>query len=149
MKRQLHPNSLKNLKSQKPGAPGLNPRGRPPDALNAAMKKLTKEELQDIASVIIKGDIEQLKQITKDPKQTVLKVLVASVCIKAIQSGDMHALDILLNRLIGKVKEEVVWSGNPPAQVVISLPDNGKTLNEPSIDSAATGTADTVPSNNS
>ncbi len=53
--------------------------------------------------------------------------MIASVAVRIIQGGDMHALDILLNRLVGKVKDEVMQQMEiRTPQVIVTLPDNGR-----------------------
>lgn len=102
-----------------------------------ALKNLTKQELIDIGNLIVKGDIESLTAIRDSVKTggkgvSVLSVWIASVAMRSIESGDMHALDILLNRLIGKVKDDVTltsFSHNMP-QVVVTLPSNGREAKE-------------------
>lgn len=123
-----HPNSLKNLKPQRKGEPSINPGGRPPDALNAAMKKLTKQELEDVASMIIKGSIADLEILMKNKQTTVLKAMIAGVAIKTIKSGDSSALNALLDRLVGKVKDHLHHSGStgPAPTVILKLPSNGR-----------------------
>lgn len=93
-----------------------------------AIKKLTKEELKEMGSLVLKNNLDALREIKDDPKASVLKVLVASVCIKAIAKGDMHSLDVLLNRLIGKVKEEIAVEGDGLAAPIVNivLPNNGR-----------------------
>lgn len=110
-----------------------NPNGRPPDALNAAMKQITKEELQDIASLIIKGNVEALKEVRHSMGASAIRVAIVSVVLKIIERGDMIALDKLLDRLIGKVKSEVDLhaSGLMPTTVVLRIPDNGRTSKDP------------------
>ena len=99
--------------------------GDPPEL--KAIKKLTKAELVDIGTLVVKGDVASLKAIAKNEKASVLRVMIAAVAVKVIQKGDMHALDVLLNRLIGKVKDEILHQGdiNLP-QVIVTLPDNGR-----------------------
>lgn len=117
----------KNLRPPwKKGQTG-NPKGRPPDALNAALKKLTKEELEDIANLIIKGNMPALRAIAKDDTAPVIKVMVAATVVKIISKGDMHSLDTLLNRLVGKVKDTIHHTGTVGATtVVLKIPDNGR-----------------------
>lgn len=105
-----------------------NPAGKPPDPPELkALKNLTKKELVDVANIIIKGNTDELLGLKDDPDASVLQVMIASIAVRVIKKGDMAALDILLNRLIGKVKDEVEHSGsmNLP-QVVVKLPSNGK-----------------------
>src|SRR4051812_49404796 len=127
------PQSLANLKPYKKGQSG-NPAGRAPDPPELKkLKNLTKAELVDVGNLVIKGDHEALKRLAKAPKATVLQRMLASVAVKIIEKGDMHSLDILLNRMVGRVKEEVALTGNIP-QVVVNLPSNGreaKDIDEP------------------
>lgn len=93
------------------------------------IKNLTNNELVEVANLIIKGSINDLKEMKDDDEQTVLKRMLASVAVKIISKGDMHALDVLLNRLVGKVKDKLDVEGfslAPGAQVIISLPSNGR-----------------------
>ena len=107
-----------------------NLKGRPRDMLKA-VKKLTKDELEDIASLVIKSTVEDLRKILKDPDTTAIRVMIVRVVIKIIEKGDMDSLDKLLNRMIGKVKDKVDVTGNGifPTTVVIDIPDNGRALN--------------------
>lgn len=119
-----HPNSLDNLK--KPWQPGEsgNPDGRPPDSPELkALKHLTKEELTDVASLIVKGKIEDLEELKTTG--TILQRMVASVAIRIMNKGDMFHLDVLLNRLIGKVKDEVQID-DVRSRITINIPDNGR-----------------------
>lgn len=126
------PSNHKNLKPFKKGQSG-NLKGRPPDALNRVMKKLTKEELEDVATFIIKGDCEELEKVLNDKKTSVIKSMFASCVNKVIKTGDMDAMEKVLNRLIGKVKDQIDVTGNGvlPTTVILKIPDNGRaTLNE-------------------
>lgn len=111
----------------KKGDPSPNPSGRPKeDPILKKLQKLTANELEDVASVIIKGNIDDLQAIAKDKTASVIKVMLAATCVKIISRGDMEALDRLLNRLIGKVKDKVEVSGNnfTKAQVILTMPKN-------------------------
>lgn len=91
------------------------------------LKSLTKKELVEIGNLIIKGNIADLKAVSKAETSTVLHTMLASVAARIISKGDMAALDVLLNRLVGKVKDEVHHGGEVRLpQVVISLPSNRK-----------------------
>lgn len=106
-----------------------NPNGRPSEVLSIAMKKLTKEELEDIANLIIKGTKDDLIKMAKDPKCSVIKLMVASSVLRIVKEGSVDGLDKILNRLIGKVKETVDLNGSgfTPTTVILKLPDNGRT----------------------
>lgn len=121
--------NTKGLKSWKKGQSG-NPKGRPPDALGSALKRLTKDELEEIANIIIRGNRADLERIAKDPATSNIQALVASAVIKIMKTGDIYMLDTLLNRLIGKVKDTVHHTGDgsiAPPTVIVKLPDNGRT----------------------
>jgi hypothetical protein len=91
------------------------------------LKHLTKQELIEVGNLVIKNNREELVKLAKDPKASVITTMIASVAAKIISKGDMHALDILLNRLIGKVKDEVSHSGlvTNVAKVTLTMPANG------------------------
>lgn len=101
--------------------------GRAHDPELRELKTLTKKELVDVGNIIVKGDVANLKKIAADESATVLQRMLASVTARIISKGDMQALDVLLNRLVGKVKDEVKLGGelNLP-QVIVTLPSNRK-----------------------
>ncbi len=107
-----------------------NPLGRGAgDPALTAIKNLTKAELIEIGNLVIKGSVKQLRELKDDEDQTVLKRMLASVCVKVISKGDMQALDVLLNRLVGKVKDDVTVTNlnrGEPARVVVTLPNNNR-----------------------
>lgn len=94
-----------------------------------AIRRLTAVEVAEIGGMILQNNLAALKAIAKDPDASVLKTMIASVAVKTIEKGDAHALDKLLDRLIGKVRDEIKVTsvGNPlvTAQVVV-LPSNGR-----------------------
>lgn len=90
-----------------------NPEGRPPlTPEQKALRNLTEAEMVEIGSLVVKGNIAELKKLMKNPKTTVLKAMMAAVAVKTIQSGNPSALDTLLNRLVGKVKDVVEVNSN-------------------------------------
>ncbi len=119
-----------------------NPSGKPPDPPEfKLMQRLTKAELADLGSLLLKRDLAGLMEILREAKEaeatftecghSVLKVMVAAVCSRILRKGDMHTLDKLLDRLLGKVTQGVEWKGDAPpvnaASIVnIVLPPNGK-----------------------
>ncbi len=112
----------------KKGQSGNPAGGKKHDPALKRLKNLTKTELIDIGNLVIKGNIVELKAIAKNPDATVIQTMLASVAVKIIEKGDMSALDVLLNRLVGKVKEEIhasIDQANPP-QIIVTLPSNGR-----------------------
>ncbi len=106
-----------------------NPAGRPKDPPEMRrLKNLTKQELVDVGNIIVKGNMDDLKNIKGDPEASVLKTMIAAIAARVIRQGDMHALNVLLDRLIGKVKDEVRNEhhiSNLP-MVTVTLPSNGR-----------------------
>lgn len=102
------------------------------DPIGTAVKLLTKQELVQVANIILRKDLAAIKEYSKTPGVSVLQLMVASVAAKIIREGNMDALDKLLNRLIGKVKDEVEHSGSitNPAQVIVTMPGNGREAKE-------------------
>jgi hypothetical protein len=87
----------------KPGASG-NPGGRPKQS--EAMKRiraLTQEQVEEVGDLILMGNFEALKALKDDPSASVLKTAIAAVAMKIIKKGDAQALNVLLDRLVGKI----------------------------------------------
>lgn len=83
-----------------------NPRGA--GAHNKELKRirqLSQEEVAQVGSFILGNNLEALKAVRADPTSSVFKVWVCSVAITAINKGDAQALNVLLDRIVGKVKE--------------------------------------------
>ena len=90
-------------------------------------KQLTREQLQEVADVMLWGNITHLKSLEKDPSASALVAMLASVAVRIHEKGDMYAFDLLLNRILGKVSNKVEVSGATAGQVVqITLPSNGR-----------------------
>lgn len=116
------------LKPVKKGEPGRNPTGYNGKFVGMKeMKMLAKEQVQEMTDIVLKQDLEGLKRIIKDPASTVFMVWTAQIAAKAIQKGDVHAWEVILNRLIGKVPTPLVGVDDSPLipterEVVVILP---------------------------
>lgn len=106
-----------NLKKFQPGQSGNPLGGRLHNPELRAIKRLTAHEVAEIGSLIVSKNLSKLRAIVKDArdnpdsKHSGLKSWIAMVAIKGISKGDAHALDVLLNRLIGKVSDKVQVTG--------------------------------------
>ena len=89
-----------------PGGPG-RPRGIDPK-LSDYNKNLTKVRVIAMLSDMLDCDQDQLDAVLADRKTPALKAAIASVISACIKQGDYSRLEMLLNRTIGKVKDESV-----------------------------------------
>lgn len=71
-----------------------------------AVKRLTQQEIAEVGGFILQNNLESLKEVKANPASSVFKVWICSVAITAINKGDAQALNVLLDRIVGKVKEE-------------------------------------------
>jgi hypothetical protein len=97
---------IKNLRPT-PWRKGVsaNPSGRPktPEEL----KDCTPIELRRLIWSLWKMPRDDLKKLLANPETPAGVLFLANVYAKGIAQGDSQRLDMLLNRLIGKVKEVV------------------------------------------
>lgn len=77
-----------------------------PEDLRQA-RKLTKTEIELILYKYLDKPIGELMAEVKDPMKPTIEILVMSVLITAIKKGDHDRLNFVLDRLIGKVKDNV------------------------------------------
>jgi len=90
-----------------------NPKGRPktPEHMKKA-KQMDKLKFQAILQKYIHCNIAELKGIIEKSKNiksevTALELVVIKVLFESIRKGDEKRLGFILDRLIGKVKEEI------------------------------------------
>jgi hypothetical protein len=111
---------------QKGQSGNLAGRSKKDKAIDAAKKMNYSEFLDEIRGL---GGLtkEQLNEIAKDPKTPMNKLIVVRLIID-VASGKPEARRTYLDRLFGKVKDQVEHSGNLTgnnAQIVVNLPANG------------------------
>lgn len=81
----------------KPGNPGG---GRPKDMLR-------KDEVQAVMGRLARLTKAELQAIIDDPKSTMLDLATASIFLKAATRGDVNRMGFLLDRTIGRVREDI------------------------------------------
>ncbi len=129
MAKGTNPKSIKNLKPFKKGEPSGNPLGG--KLHNPEIKKikaLTEKELIEVGTFIVQGKMGELKALLKNPETPMLQAMVAGLAVKTMVKGDASAFNALMDRLLGKVKEQVQLSGsiNGNAKLILTMPDNGR-----------------------
>ncbi len=91
----------------KPGESG-NPDGRPPmPPAVKALRKLTVEKLEEIADLILDGNRTQLTAIAASHTDSAIRVAYARAALNAMAKGELDTLELILARLVGKVKERM------------------------------------------
>jgi hypothetical protein len=73
--------------------------------------------------------VEDLNRAVQNPELPVLDVMIIRVIIEAIRRGDSKRVEFLLNRTIGKVKEDIEITnpdGSLQKSTVVMLPSNGR-----------------------
>lgn len=119
---------LANLKPFKKGAPSANPEGaRKHSPEIKKIKALTEEQLIEVASFVLQNDVGSLRAKIKDPKTGALQAMVIGLAIKTMSKGDPGAFNALMDRILGKVKENFNFSGNigGTSKVILTMPANG------------------------
>jgi len=97
----------KGASKWKPGQSG-NPSGSSAISRQiATLKKFNKVEAERVLSKFLNWPVDQLIEFIQDKSNQVLETLVARVLLEAIRKGDHSRAEWVLQRLIGKVKEEI------------------------------------------
>jgi hypothetical protein len=94
----------------KPGHPG-GP-GRPPlpsDVKEA--RQMTQSEIELALNKFLLMTPEQLKKAKQDPETMMLDHLIISIMTHGVNKGCDKRADFLMNRLVGKVKQQIEHSG--------------------------------------
>lgn len=99
-KREARERSLANLKPAKKGEV-RNPSGTNGE-VRAAVSRLTREQIADIGSLLLKGDTETLERYAEDAGVPVIKQMIARVARRASSRADAKAMRIVLEEVAGK-----------------------------------------------
>jgi len=85
-----------------------NPGGRPKlDPEIKAIRQLTKDQFKELANLLLSGTFEDLQRILDKQETTALTGWMVRVIVQGWEKGDYRTLDELLDRLIGKVPNEL------------------------------------------
>ena len=86
----------------------MNPNGRPRkfvSELRAQGYRLA--EVNDAIQVMLSMTIEELGEVWKNPKATVLEKTIAAAIRKSIEKGSLYSIETLLTRVYGKPRESI------------------------------------------
>lgn len=81
---------------------------KPKAILSQAMRRITYDDLTEVCSVIANNDIQAIKEYAEAKRGRGIQFALANAFLKAAHSGDIYALDVFLNRLVGKVPNAVI-----------------------------------------
>ena len=70
-------------------------------------RKINKVQVEQILNQYLNLPFGELQAAIRDPTKTTMEVLVMSILIQAIKKGDHDRLNFVLDRLIGRVKNNV------------------------------------------
>lgn len=73
----------------------------------AVANSLTKAKLEGLLNLHLWMTEKQLEKVVNDSKTPMISKAIASIITKAIENGDDRRLTFILDRLIGKPKEEI------------------------------------------
>lgn len=121
--------NLKNLKNFKKGQSGNPLGGKLHNPEIKKLKALTQAELVEVGTLVVKGQMSKLREMIKDPTTPALQAMVAGLAVKTIAKGDPAAFNALMDRILGKVKENVHLSGtlsNTTKITHLKTPDNNR-----------------------
>ena len=108
-----------------PGESG-NPNGRPRKYVTLLKEQGYKlSEINDTIQVMMSMDMDELSDVYKNPKATVLEKTIANAMNKSLQKGSLYSLDTLLTRVYGKPKEKYDIQQDTKIEVVFV---EGKTI---------------------
>lgn len=98
-------NSVKTTRKRGGNLTGA-PKGNTYAALPKDIKEsrqITRVEFERIVNKYFYCTLPELEKAKKDPKTTVLEMMVLSIIIKGIKEGDQKRMDYLLSRTIGVI----------------------------------------------
>lgn len=97
-----------------------NPSGRPKlTAEQRALRNMTRETIGELTRMLLSDDLAGIKAMAETPRCPAIKLILAKAVFNAVKKGDLHALNLILDRAIGKVAEHVDVGGTGKIEVAI------------------------------
>jgi len=103
-----------------------NPNGRPKKyvtLLKEAGYKMS--EVNDTIQVMLSMDLDELAEVFRNPKATVLERTIANAMQKSLTKGSLYSIETLLTRVYGKPKETSTVTNDGKIEIVFT---KGKTI---------------------
>ncbi len=104
----------------------MNPNGRPKKYVSLLKESGYKlSEINDTIQTMMAMDLDELADVFKNPKATVLERTIANAMRKSLEKGSLYSLETLLTRVYGKPKETASVQTDGKIEVVFV---KGKTI---------------------
>lgn len=85
----------------------LNPRGgaaHNPEI--KALRRMSNIQLAEVGTLLLEGNLERLREIKKKEIGSAIQIWIATLVVHAIEHNKIDVLDCLLDRIVGKPKED-------------------------------------------
>jgi hypothetical protein len=82
-------------------------------------------EINDTIQVMMAMDMDELADVYKNPRATILEKTIANAMKKSLEKGSLYSIDTLLTRVYGKPKETANITTDGRIEVVFR---DGKTI---------------------
>lgn len=103
-----------------------NPNGRPRKYVSLLKESGYKlSEINDTIQSMMAMDLDELADVFKNPKATILERTIANAMRKSLEKGSLYSLETLLTRVYGKPKETATITQDGKIEVVFV---KGKTI---------------------
>lgn len=103
-----------------------NPGGRPKkDPIVAKFQEMTYKEFIERLQKFGRSKKKDIKKVIDDPNSELFDLIYCRHLYDALNGND-KARESLYNRLWGKVKDQIEHLGVDRSQIIVTLPDNGR-----------------------
>ena len=82
-------------------------------------------EVADTIQVMLSMDLDELSEVFRNPKATVLERTIANAMQKSLTKGSLYSIETLLTRVYGKPKETSTVTNDGKIEIVFT---KGKTI---------------------
>ena len=104
----------------------INRNGRPKKYVTLLKEMGYKQsEVMDTIQVMLSMDLDELADVFKNPKATVLERTIANAMRKSLEKGSLYSIETLLTRVYGKPKETSTVTNDGKIEIVFT---KGKTI---------------------
>jgi hypothetical protein len=102
-----------------------NPNGRPRKYVSLLTELgYKKSEINDTIQAMMAMTIDELAEVYKNDKATILEKTIANAMKKSLDKGTLYSLETLLSRVYGQPKQEVETTGTQVVSILSIDPIN-------------------------